>query len=80
MNKILRLNNLCLQWSSIIRNNYLSTGKKMCNLKTENYVSFGGFSEDLGWEDSLSDSSKELLHRSRGGAWILGVLQQKPDS
>lgn len=38
----------------------------MCNLKTENYVSFNGFSEDLGQEDSLSDSSKELLHRRRG--------------
>ena len=39
--------------------------EKMCNLKTENYVSFNGFSEDLGQEDSLTDSSKELLHRSK---------------
>ena len=58
----------------------INKGEKKHNQKVENHVLFGGFSEDLGWEDSLSDSSKELLHRSRGGAWILGVLQQKPDS
>ena len=42
----------------------------MHNLKVENYVLFGGRTEDLSLEDSLSDSSEGLLWRGMGGARI----------
>ena len=48
----------------------MSTEKKMQNLKVENYVLFGRFSEDLSPEDSLSDRSEEVLQRGKGGARI----------
>ena len=42
----------------------------MHNLKVKNYVLFGGFSEDVSPEDSLSDHSEGLLQRSKGEARI----------
>ena len=40
------------------------------NLKVENYVLFGGITEDYGLGDSLSDSSAELFQRGKGEARI----------
>ena len=42
----------------------------MCNPKVENYVLLGRQTEDLGPEDSLSDSSEGLLPKGKGGAGI----------
>ena len=44
--------------------------KKMCSLKFENYVLFSGLTEDLSWGYSLSDSSKGLFQRGKGGARV----------
>ena len=41
--------------------NPLLTEKKIHNLKVENYVLFGGCSEDLSSEDNLLDHSEGLL-------------------
>ena len=46
------------------------TEKKMHNLKVENWVSFGGFAEDLSLGGSLSCSSETLLQRGEGRARI----------
>ena len=49
--------------------NRLSTEKKKThNLKVENYVLFGRLSEDLSPGGSLSDSSKGLFPRGKGGS------------
>ena len=45
-------------------------GKKVCNLKVENYVLFSGHTEDLSLGDSLSSSSEGLFRRGKGGARI----------
>ena len=39
---------------------------KIHNLKVQNYILFGGLTEDL--EGNLSHSSQELLQSSNGGA------------
>lgn len=44
--------------------------KKMQHLKVENYILFGGFSEDFGPEDSCSDSTEGLRQRAKGGARV----------
>ena len=44
--------------------------KKNANLKTENYVLFGGFAEGLSLGGSLSDNSEGLLWIGKGGARI----------
>ena len=49
---------------------YICEVKKLHNLKVENYFLFGGFSEDLSQEDSLSDRFGGLLQRGKGGARI----------
>ena len=56
------------------------TNKQTHNLKVENYVLFGGFTEDLSLGRSLSDGSEELLQRGERGPGFVGVLQQKPGS
>ena len=42
----------------------------MHNLQFENYILFGGFSEDLSLAESLSDSSEELNQGGKGGTRI----------
>ena len=51
-------------------------GKKQ-NQKVEIYVLFGGFSEDLHLEGSLSGSPEGLLWRGEWGARIAKLLQKK---
>ena len=46
-----------------MKNAYYSQVKKLYYLTVENYVVFGGFSEDLRLEDCLSDPSEGLLKR-----------------
>ena len=50
--------------------------KKMHNLKVENYVLFGGPSEDFKPRIALQDCSEEV----RGEAGTIGVLQQRQGS
>ena len=56
----------CRSWKGLL------TGKKKKkhNIKAENYVLFGIFSEDLSLEDSLSDHSEGLLQKGKGEARI----------
>ena len=44
--------------------------EKLHYLKFENYVLFDGHTEDLSLGDRLSDSSKGLFQRGKGGVWI----------
>ena len=44
--------------------------KKKHNLKVENYVLFGGHTEDVSPGDSLSDSSEGLFWTGKGTATI----------
>ena len=54
----------------------LTEKKKKHNLKVESYVLFGGQTEDLSLEDSISDSSEEV----KGGARIYRRFLQRPGS
>ena len=47
----------------------LPTGK-LHNLKVENYILFGRYTEDFSPGDSLSNSSENVFSRSKGGARI----------
>ena len=51
--------------------------KKNANLKTENYVLFGGFAEGLSLGGSLSDNSEGLLWIEKGGARIYRSFAKK---
>ena len=55
----------------------LLTEKKMHNLKTENYVLFGGLTEDLSPGDSLSDNAEGLFQKGKGGARIYSLCKKK---
>ena len=45
----------------------MSTEKKMHNLKAENYVLFGGLTEDYNLGYKISESSEGLFRRGKGG-------------
>ena len=67
-------------WHNIIINLQLKINKlrgKKQNQKVEIHVLFGGFSEDLHSEGSLSGSSEGLLWRGEWGARIAKLLQKK---
>ena len=49
----------------------------MHNIKVENYVLLGRFSENLGPEDRLSDSSEALLQQGKGGVRTYRSLARK---
>ena len=49
----------------------------MHNLKVENYVLFGGLSEDFKPRSSLSDGSDGLLQGGQGGARIYRSFSTK---
>ena len=54
----------------------INNGEKKHNQKVENHVLFGGFSEDLHSEGSLSDISEQLLWRGKWEARIDKLLQK----
>ena len=49
----------------------------MHDLKAENYVLFGGYTEDSHPVDTLSNHSAGLLQRAKGGASIYGNFCNK---